>query len=593
LQLHRIALILTGIAVAAGSGCSNKGAQPAASEPPAAAAELRQLAAQYFDQVYFHYEPSAGTEAGLHQYDAQLEDYSRSAVDRQTADLQRFKAIFSAVPADQLDLTSQGDRELLLANIDSTLLSLNTIRLWEKDPDQYSSGISNSAFVLMERTFASPDDRLQSLVAREKQMPAALEAARQNLTDPPRIYTEIALEQLPDIISFFQKDVPEAFRQAQNEELKHEFSQTNKSVIAALQGYQIWLKKDLLPRSHGDFRFGAETFSKLLLYNEMVDTPLPKLLEIGYADLHKNQAEFNRIAREIDPNRQPREILAELGRDHPPPDRLLQSFHDTFQGLIQFIQSRHIVDIPSTVQPIVEETPPFMRATTTASMDTPGPFERVATQAYFNVTLPEPHDTPRQVEERMAEFNRGTIISTAIHEAYPGHYIQFLWVPQAPSTVRKVLGANSNAEGWAHYCEQMMLDEGYGQPGTGARDARDAKMIRLGQLQDALLRDARFVVGIQMHTGKMTFDQAVNFFLTEGYQTHESGLIETKRGTTDATYLYYTLGKLQIMKLRADVEKKEGAQFSLERFHDDFLKQGFAPVKIVRRALLGDESPTL
>jgi uncharacterized protein (DUF885 family) len=261
--------------------------------------------------------------------------------------------------------------------------------------------------------------------------------------------------------------------------------------------------------------------------------------------------------------------------------------------LIQFIQARHIVDIPSQVRPIVQESPPFMRATTTASMDTPGPFEKVATQAYFNVTLPGAHDTPKQIEERMAAFNRGTIISTAIHEAYPGHYIQFLWVPQAPSTVRKLLGANTNAEGWAHYCEQMMLDQGYGQPGTGARDARDAKMIRLGQLQDALLRDARFVVGVQMHTGQMTFDQAVDFFLTEGYQTHEGGLIETKRGTTDATYLYYTLGKLQIMKLRADVEKKEGAQFSLERFHDDFLKQGFAPIKIVRRALLGDASPTL
>jgi uncharacterized protein (DUF885 family) len=234
-----------------------------------------------------------------------------------------------------------------------------------------------------------------------------------------------------------------------------------------------------------------------------------------------------------------------------------------------------------------------MRATTTASMDTPGPFEKVATEAYFNVTLPAPTDTAEQVKGRMGEFNRGTIISTAVHEAYPGHYVQFLWAPQAPSTVRKILGASSNAEGWAHYCEQMMLDQGYGQPGTGARDARDAKMIRLGQLQDALLRDARFVVGIQMHTGQMTFDQGVEFFATEGYQTHESGLIETKRGTSDASYLYYTLGKLQILKLRADLEKKEGAQFSLQQFHDDFLKQGFPPIKIVRRALMGDDSPTL
>jgi uncharacterized protein (DUF885 family) len=316
-------------------------------------------------------------------------------------------------------------------------------------------------------------------------------------------------------------------------------------------------------------------------------------LQIGYADLHQNQADFKRIAGEVEPNRTPREVLAELGRDHPAPDHLLQSFSDTFQGLIRFIQEKHIVDIPSPVRPTLENTPPFMRATTTASMDTPGPFEKGSTQAYFNVTVPGVHDTPEQTEQLMAQFNRGTIISTAIHEAYPGHYVQFLWVPQAPSKVRKLLGASSNDEGWAHYCEQMMLDEGYGQPGTGARDARDAKMIRLGQLQDALLRDARFVVGIQMHTGQMTFDEAVRFFVDEGYETHAGGLVETKRGTTDATYLYYTLGKLQILKLRADLEKKEGAQFSLRQFHDDFLKQGFPPIKIVRRALLGESSPTL
>ena len=584
----RIAIVLIGLAGTV--GCSRN---TVVSPPPDSSAALRAIADEYFDQVYFRYAPSNATSDGFHQYDTQLEDYSRAAVDRQTADLQRFEARFGAIPAGQLDLTSQGDRELLLGNIHSTLLALNTIRLWEKNPDQYSSGISNAAFVLMERDFASPDDRLRSLIAREKQMPAALEAAHQNLKNPPHIYTEIALEQLPDIIAFFQSDVPKAFEQARDPELKHEFAQSNGAVITALKNYQSWLRNDVLSISHGDFRFGPDTFAKLLLYDEMVDTPLPRLLEIGYADLHQNQAEFNRIAHELEPGRKPREVLGELGGDHPAPDHLLESFHDTFEGLIRFIHEKHIVDIPSQVQPTLENTPPFMRATTTASMDTPGPFEKVSTKAYFNVTVPDAHDSKQQMQELMAEFNRGTIISTAIHEAYPGHYVQFLWVPQAPTKVRKLLGASSNAEGWAHYCEQMMLDEGYGQPGTGARDVRDAKMIRLGQLQDALLRDARFVVGIQMHTGNMTFNQAVKFFVDEGYQSPAGALVESKRGTTDATYLYYTLGKLEILKLRADLKKKEGEEFSLERFHDDFLKQGFPPIKIVRRALLGDTSPTL
>jgi uncharacterized protein (DUF885 family) len=588
LPSKRIAILLA--LLVTGAGCSRKAPTPDIQPQDSA---LRQLADDYFDHVYFHYAPSNATLLGLHQYDSQLEDYSRAAVDRETADLKRFERKFEAIPAARLGLTSQGDLQLLLANIHSTELSLNTIRLWEKDPDQYSSGITQGAFVLMERNFASPDDRLRSLVAREKLMPAALQDAHQNLQNPPRIYTEIALEQLPDIIAFFQSDVPTAFKEARNEQLKSEFSQANGAVVAALEDYQAWLKKDVLPRSHGDFRFGAETYSKKLLYDEMVDTPLPRLLEIGYADLHKNQAEFKRVASEIDPRLKPREVLTELTRDHPAPSHLLQSFRDTFHGLVQFINEKHIVDIPSPVRPTVAETPPFMRATTTASMDTPGPFEKVPTTAYFYVTVPESTETPRQIDQLMAQFNRGTIISTAVHEAYPGHYIQFLYLPQAPSRVRKILGASSNAEGWAHYCEQMMLEQGYGQPGAGARDARDAKMIHLGQLQDALLRDARFIVGIKMHTGEMTFDQGVNFFVHEGYETHAGGLVETKRGTTDATYLYYTLGKLQILKLRADLEKKEGARFSLEQFHDDFLKQGYPPIKIVRRALLGDASPTL
>ena len=279
--------------------------------------------------------------------------------------------------------------------------------------------------------------------------------------------------------------------------------------------------------------------------------------------------------------------------DHTTPDHLLQTFRDTFDGLTTFIRTKHIITIPSDVRPILQETPPFMRATTFASMDTPGPFEKTATEAYFNVTLPGAKDTAEEIAGRMAAFNVGTIVSTSTHEAYPGHYVQFLWVHEAPTKVRMLLGAATNAEGWAHYCEQMMLDEGFGQPGTGAKDAHEAKLIRLGQLQDALLRDSRFIVGIELHRGQMSFEQATEFFVKEGYQSSVTGLVETKRGTSDPTYLYYTLGKLEILKLRADVMKKQGAAFSLEQFHNNFMRQGFPPIKIVRQAMLGDNSPTL
>jgi uncharacterized protein (DUF885 family) len=532
---------------------------------------------RFFDEYYFRFNPTAGTSAGFHQYDSKLENYSKEDVAQRIAALHQFEPQFEK-------LSPSADRELVLGYIHSNLLELESIRQWQTNPDIYSGGITSSAFVIMSRKFAPAEQRLRSLIARERQMPAVFDAARANLKNPPKIYTEIAIEQAPGLIRFFESDVPQAFQEVHDAALNAEFKKTNRSVIDALTAYQSFLKNDLLPRSNGDFRIGAENYRKKLLFDEMVDTPLDELLKIGYANMRRNQDQFREVARKIDPHKTAAQILEGLQKDHPPADRLLQSFRDVLGGMREFIVQHKIVDLPSPAPPTLEETPPFMRATTTASMDTPGPFERVAKEAFFNVTLPEKDWPKERVEQLLESFNRGTIISTSIHEAYPGHYVQFLWVPQLTSKVRKLLGAGSNSEGWAHYCEQMMLDEGYG--------GGDPK-LRLGQLQDALLRNARYIVGIQMHTGKMTFDQAVDFFVKEGYQTHGLAEIETKRGTSDPTYLVYTLGKLEILKLREDYKKMRGSQFSLLEFHDSFMKQGFPPIKIVRRALLGNDSPVL
>ncbi len=544
------------------------------------------LADQYFDKYYFKFNPSQGTASGFHQYDSQLEDYSRASINQQVTTLKNFQKVMANIDPLQLSAPTRVDHTLVLNDINARLLALENIRPWEKNPDQYSSGITNSIFVIMARTFAPPADRLKAVIAREKLVPAVFQAARQNLKNPPPIYVDVALEQIPGIISFFQKDVPEA--------LLAQFQATNQKVMDELKSYGQWLEKELKPLAHGDFRIGADNYGKKLLYDEDVDIPLARLLEIGMANLRLNQQAFTDTAAKVDPNKTPREILAELEKDHPAPDKLLQTFRDTLGGLKDFLSQHHIVKLPSEVLPIVEETPPFARALTFASMDTPGPFEKVAKEAFFNVTLPEPNWKPEQVEEHMAGFNRGTVISTAVHEVYPGHYTQFLWVPYAPSKVRKLLGCSSNAEGWAHYSEQMMLDEGYGRT-PGVDQDRDTAFLklRLGQLQNALLRNARFIVGIQMHTGTMTFDQGVAFFEKEGYQSHMNGLRETKRGTSDPTYLYYTLGKLEILKLREDYKKKTGAAFSLETFHNELLKQGFPPIKLLRQTMLGDNSPVL
>src|ERR1017187_6515279 len=262
------------------------------------------LADQFFSEVYFKFSPTAGTAAGLHQYDAKLEDYSAAGVAAEGAALHEFEKKGEAIDPAALDAPAAADREILLNNIKSELLTLEVIRGWEKNPDEYASGITNSAFVIMERPYASADTRLRAVVERK------------NLKNPPRILTEIALEQIDGDVSFFENDVPSAFLSgadgaevAKDAATKAEFAKTNAAVIAALKSYAAWMKTDLLPRSNGDFRLGPDTFEKKLDYDEMVDLPPSRLLEIAMDDLHKNQAEFARVAKEIDPKKTPEEEL--------------------------------------------------------------------------------------------------------------------------------------------------------------------------------------------------------------------------------------------------------------------------------------------
>jgi hypothetical protein len=244
-----------------------------------AALSAQSLTDRFFDEYYFPYNPTGATSAGIHKFDDKLEDYSRKGVDARIAILKKFEAEFAkqspGTPADA------ADRDLVLNSIRATLLDLEVIRNWEKNPDNYSSGISSSAFTIMSRTFAPPDARLKSLIARERQMPQVLKEARANLKNPPKIFTEVAIEQLPGIVDFFKNDVPLAFKQAKDPKLLADFKQTNSAVIAALNDYEKFLRTEMLPKSNGDFRLGAENYAKKLAYEEMVDIPLDRLLQIG------------------------------------------------------------------------------------------------------------------------------------------------------------------------------------------------------------------------------------------------------------------------------------------------------------------------
>jgi uncharacterized protein (DUF885 family) len=551
-----------------------------------------------FMKVFFEFQPSAATRAGVHEYDSQLEDLSAERVEQQIDVYREWEKKFADLDTKGWSQWARADRDMMISFIRSRIFELQDERKWQQDPDHYTSIVSDSTFVIIGRNFGTPESRLRSLVEREKQMPRLFAQAKQNLKNPPKVFTQIAIEQLPGVMNFFLSDVPEAFADVHNSELNREFLKANAGVVNAMQDYLNFLKDDLLPQSNGDFRLGADKLRRKLQYEEMVTEPLDSLLAKGMANLRRNQQEFARVSKLIDPKSTPQRILASVEKEHPAPQDLLQAFRDKLVGMRQFCDEKPIITTPSRTLPKVQESPAYMRALSFASMDAPGPFETKATEAFFNVTLPERNATPQQVEEYMAAFNWGVITSTAIHEVIPGHYEQYLWNDRVPSRIRQFFSldlsnvgshfSGTNVEGWAHYTEQMMIDEGYGRtPGVPEPKDKAWLKLRLGQLQDALLRNARYIVAIQMHTGKMTFDQGVEFFVKEGYQTRENGFRETRRGTSDPTYLMYTLGKLQIMALRAEMKQREGAKFDLRDFHDEFMKQGVAPVAIIRQAMLG------
>jgi uncharacterized protein (DUF885 family) len=540
----------------------------------------------YFD-AYFTWKPSDGTAAGFHQYDAMLEDRSAAAIDHRVEIVKKQQKRLQELRQGNLSSDEAIDAEVLDGQLRAELLDLETLASWRKNPMLYIGLPGSAVDGLMKRAFAPPADRLRSVIARLKAAPAVLGALRVNVANPPREFTDLAIRMGEGSIGFFRDDVRVWAKEAAggDAQLLAELDAANAGVVKAMQETVAWMKNTLLSKSNGRYAVGAENFAKLLLYEELVDIPLDKLLAIGEATLRRDQEAFMVTAKKIDPSKPAAAVMKALSADHPTEADLIPAARRTVEKARKFLLDRHIVAIPSEVRPTVVETPPYARNGSFASMDTPGAFETKATEAFYYVTPPEKDWDAKHKEEHLRLFNKSVMQIITIHEVFPGHYIQFLYAKQFPTKTRKLTFCNSNVEGWAHYSEQMMVEEGYsgGDP-----------HIRLAQLSEALLRDCRFVVGIKLHTQGMTVEQGAQFFEKEGYQEAASAFEEARRGTYDPTYLYYTLGKLQIYKLRADYRKAKGKDYQLETFHNEFVRQGGIPIKLMRRILLpGDHGPTL
>jgi uncharacterized protein (DUF885 family) len=546
-------------------------------------------AADEFIAGYLAWRPDTGTSLGLHEYDGRVTDFRSASLSAELARLKRFDRTLSEMQTASLSKNARYDLRILQTAINGELFKFEDLESYSSNPMTYAGAIDLNIYV--KRDFAPLDRRVKSIIAIENQSGQIFAAARANLNASlPKPFVETAIEIANGSADFLSNDLVIALREVKNEALMTEFKAANAKTVAELRAYAEWLKTEKLPKADANYAIGREKFQKMLRGGELIDLTPEQILELGLKELRREQQVFADTAKKIDPTKDPVEVYRAIQREHPTADNLIPDTRKTLEAIRQFVVDRRIVVIPSEVRVLVEETPQYRRATSFASMDTPGPFETKATQAYYYVTPTEKDWSPEKKDEWLTSFNFFTTDVVSIHEAYPGHYTQALWLNASDATrTEKIFSSYAFVEGWAHYCEQMALDEGFGLPASGnptPAESITAAKYRLAQSDEALLRLCRLCVSIQMHCQGMSLSDATKFFEDNCHYEHKPAYQEALRGTFDPGYLYYTLGKLQILKLRSDYREQEGATFSLRKFHDATLQHGMPPIRLLREVLL-------
>jgi hypothetical protein len=375
---------------------------------------------------------------------------------------------------------------------------------------------------------------LRSFIARERKIPTLLAAGKANVEHPPRAFVDIAIRNVAGSIDFLKTGVPAAFASVEDDELKRDLATANDAAITAFVDYKTYLEDVLKPKADGDFALDSELFAKRMAYNEMVDIPLERLLEIAYVQLRKDQSALSKAARQVDPVAPVEAVLKEIRAQHPTADMLIPTAKDDLAGLRAFVLDHHIATIPSDLLPEVEETPGFRRATTAAAMDPPGPLERRATQAFYYITPPDAGLAPDKLEQYLEAYYFPGLEIISVHEVWPGHFMQYLTQRAHPDwpLARQMARTYSTAEGWAHYAEEMMVEQGFGDG--------DPK-LKITQIEMAMLRDCRFVASLEMHTKGKSVDDAAQLFMKECGSPEPEARREALRGTRDPGYIYVVL----------------------------------------------------
>jgi len=555
-------------------------------------AELDNVADE-FVRGYLAARPLQASALGFHEYDGRISEYTRLAIDAELARLKRFDERLQKFDLAKLGPRGAIDLRLLQAAIKKELLLTYELAVYEQNPMSYARAIDVNVYA--KRKYAPIEDRVRSIIVVENQAPNVMIAAKTNLAEVlPKPYVELAIQIARGSSDFLKKNFADELTELKDENLRAAFIQSNRRAATALADYAAWLEKEKLPKATPQFAIGEEKYGRFLAQTELIDLAPAQVLELGLSELQREREIFAEAAKKIDSEKPAAEVFKQIQNEYPPSEDLIPEITKRLDVIRKYVVDHKLVTIPTEVRAQIKETPQYLRAISLTSMDAPGAFEKRATESYFYVTPPENEWPEHEKNAWLTVFNPYSADLISMHEAYPGHYVQALRLNASKATrPEKIFGSASYIEGWAHYCEKMMIDAGFGSaygPNPTDEEIKHAAKYRMAQAQLAMLRLGQLCVSIKMHTQGMSVDEATKFFQENCYYEEKPARVEAMRATFDLACLNYALGKIQILKLRKDYEVQEGENFSLKKFHDELLNHGMLPIRLLREVMLKDQS---
>jgi hypothetical protein len=552
------------------------GCQPATNQATNSAAVAPALSqwdshVERFLSDYFAANPTFAVYQGKHEFDGRFPDWSEQGLQNEINRLKSERAKVEGFKDDQLDERQRFERDYLIAQIDKDLFWRETADQPHTNPYYYADALDPDVYV--SRPYAPLETRIKSYTTYARNIPGALQQIKSSLKPPlAKNLIKIGRQTIGGLADFYSKDVPTVFASVKDEQLQNDFRQANDGAIKAIRDFDAWLGSQEVSATN-NYALGPDKFRQMLKQTEGVDIDLGQLEQIARNDLDRNLNAFKEECAKFAPGASLQQCNAKVSASKPD-GNLIDVATKQIGDLRQFVQQNDVVSVPGTEECKVAQAPPY-KSWNFAYINIPGPYETNLPSVYY-VSPPDPSWPAEKQKDYIP--GKGSLLFTTVHEAMPGHFLQFLHANRSKSKFGQVFVGYAFAEGWAHYTEEMMYDAGLG---------KNDPELHLGQLQEALLRNVRFISAIGLHTKGMTVEESKRMFIDEGLQDEGNAEQQANRGTFDPAYLNYTMGKLMIRKLREDWTATRGGRSAWKQFHDAFLSYGGPPIPLVRKAMMG------